>query len=309
MVGPIAKVYLEKFVCRYDKEVGVPYYSAEDFNGFKREAYTFNNSKGIEIHYFFYYYANYRTDRIILFCPGLGPGHASYLAEIETLARRGYKVLTIDYTGCGESKGENMGSLNFPTRDVMELLDLLTLEQEVIIMGHSLGGFTALKVASLRKEITKVVVMSPILMVKPMMLQASKSKFITYWLMRYEQKVAKEYQRIDLIKYLETAEDNILFIQSIDDEMVPYETSLKIAEEVNNPHIKTIKMEGRKHNPNYTEEAVQYMNQVFGAFNRRVMDKKIANDDERIAYFKDVSIARLTEQDQKLFDQIFDFIN
>ena len=308
-MGPIAKVYIEKFVCRYDKEVGVPYYSAEDFKGFNREAYTFNNSKRIEIHYFFYYYANYRTDRIILFCPGLGPGHASYLAEIETLAKRGYKILTIDYTGCGESKGENMGSLNFPTRDVMELLDLLKLEQEVIIMGHSLGGFTALKVASLRKEITKVVVMSPILMVKPMMLQASKSKFITYWLMRYEQKVAKEYQKIDLIKYLETTEDDILFIQSIDDPMVPYETSLKIAEETNNPHIKTIKMEGRKHNPNYTEEAVQYMNQVFGAFNRRVMDKKIASDEERIAYFKDVSIARLTEQDQKLFDQIFDFIN
>ena len=308
-MGPIAKVYIEKFVCRYDKEVGVPYYSAEDFKGFYREAYSFNNSKGIEIHYFFYYYANYRADRIILFCPGLGPGHASYMAEIETLAKRGYKILTIDYTGCGESKGEYMGSLNFPTRDVMELLNLLNLEQEVIIIGHSLGGFTALKVASLRKEITKVVVMSPIIEIKPMILRASKSKFITYWIMRYERKVAKEYDKIDVPKYLGNTTDDILFIQSIDDPMVPYETSLKIAEDANNPHIKTIKMEGRKHNPNYTEAAVQYMNQVFGAFNRRVMDKKIASDDERIAYFKDVSIARLTEQDQKLFDQIFAFIN
>ena len=308
-MGPIAKVYIEKFVCRYDKEVGVPYYSAEDFKGFNREAYTFNNSKGIEIHYFYYYYANYRTDRIILFCPGLGPGHASYMAEIETLARRGYKILTIDYTGCGESKGEYMGSLNFPTRDVMELLDLLKLEQEIIIMGHSLGGFIALKVASLRKEITKVVVMSPIIEIKPMILRASKSKFITYWIMRYERKVSKEYDKIDVPNYLGTTTDNVLFIQSIDDPMVPYETSLKIAEEANNPHIKTIRMEGRKHNPNYTEAAVLYMNEVFGAFNRRVMDKKIASDEERINYFKDVSIARLTEQDQKLFDQIFDFVN
>ena len=308
-MGPIAKVYIEKFVCRYDKEVGVPYYSAEDFKDFRREAFTFNNSKGIELHYFYYYYDNYRTDRIILFCPGLGPGHASYMAEIETLARRGYKILTIDYTGCGESKGEYMGSLNFPTRDVMELLDLLKLEQEIIIMGHSLGGFTSLKVASLRKEITKVVVMSPIIAIKPMILRASKSKFITYWIMKYEQKVAKGYANIDVPKYLGSATNDILFIQSIDDPMVPYETSLKIAEDTHNPHIKTIKMNGRKHNPNYTEEAVQYMNQVFGAFNRRVMDKKIAADEERIAYFKDVSIARLTEQDQKLFDQIFDFIN
>ena len=308
-MGPISKVYIEKFVCRYDKEVGVPYYSAEDFKGFKREAYIFNNSKGIEIHYFYYYYANYRTDRIILFCPGLGPGHASYIAEIETLAKRGYKILTIDYTGCGESKGECMGSLNFPTRDVMELLDLLKLEQDIVLVGHSLGGFTALKVASLRKEITKIVVMSPILEIKPMILRASKSKFITYWIMKYEQRVAKEYNKIDVPKYLGNTTDNILFIQSVDDPMVPYETSLKIAEDANNSHIKIIKMNGRKHNPNYTEEAVQYMNQVFGAFNRRVMDKKIASDEERIAYFKDVSIERLTEQDQKLFDQIFGFIN
>ena len=308
-MGPISKVYIQKFVCRYDKEVGVPYYSVEDFKDYKREAYTFNNSNGIEIHYFYYYYDNYRTDRIILFCPGLGPGHASYMAEIETLAKRGYKILTIDYTGCGESKGEYMGSLNFPTRDVMELLDLLKLEQEIIIMGHSLGGFTALKVASLRKEITKVVVMSPIIETKPMILRASKSKFITYWIMRYEHKVAKEYDSINVPNFLGTTTDNVLFIQSIDDPMVPYETSLKIAEEANNPHIQTIKMEGRKHNPNYTEAAVQYMNQVFGAFNRRVMDKKIASDEERINYFKYVSIARLTEQDQKLFDQIFDFIN
>ena len=91
--------------------------------------------------------------------------------------------------------------------------------------------------------------------------------------------------------------------------MVPYETSLKIAEDTHNPHIQIIKMEGRKHNPNYTEVAVNYMAEVFGDFNRRVMDKKIASDEERIAYFKDASIARLTEQDQTLFDQIVAFIN
>ena len=151
--------------------------------------------------------------------------------------------------------------------------------------------------------------MSPIIETKPMILRASKSKFITYWIMRYERKVSKEYNKIDVPNYLGTTTDNVLFIQSIDDPMVPYETSLKIAEDANNPHVKTIKMEGRKHNPNYTEAAVLYMNEVFGAFNRRVMDKKIASDEERINYFKDVSIARLTEQDQKLFDQIFDFIN
>ena len=308
-MGICSHVYVKRFVCRYDKEVGVPYYSVEDFKGLHREAYTFNNSKRIEIHYFYYYYDNYNQDKIILICPGLGPGHASYMAEIETLAKRGFKVLTIDYTGCGESKGKHLGSMNFPTRDVNELLDYLKLDKEVILMGHSLGGFTSLKVLYLRKEIKKAVVLSPIISIEPMVLRASKSKFITYWVLRYERKVGKAYDKIDLPKYLGTLDKDVLFIQSVDDPMVPYKTSLKLAEEANNPHIQIIKMKGRKHNPNYTEAAVRYMAQVFGDFNRRVMDKKIADDQERINYFKDVSIARLTEQDQTLFDQIVAFIN
>ena len=308
-MGIVSKVYINKFVCRYDKEIGVPYYSFKDFKGLMQEAYTFNNSKGIEIHYFFYYYKDFKDDKIILFLPGLGPGHASYMREIETLAKRGYKVLTLDYTGCGESQGPYLGSLNIPTRDTIELLNLLNLDKPIIAMGHSLGGFTALKVAYLRKEITKAVVMSPIVTIRPMIFNASKSKFITHFVLKYERKVGKEIDKIDLVNYLKATTDDILFIQSVDDPMVPYETSLKIAEESNNPHIKTIKFENKKHNPNYTLEAVQYMNEVFGAFNRRVMDKAIATDEERIAYFKNVSIKRLTEQDQNLFNQIEEFIS
>ena len=308
-MGIVSKVYINKFVCRYDKEVGVPYYSYKDFKGLKQEAYTFNNSKGIEIHYFFYYYKDFKDDKIILFLPGLGPGHASYMREIETLAKRGYKVLTLDYTGCGESKSPYLGSLNTPTRDTIELLNLLNLDKPIIVIGHSLGGFTALKVAYLRKEITKAVVMSPIITIRPMIFNASKSKFITHFVLKYERKVGKEIDKIDLISYLKTTEDNILFIQSVDDPMVPYETSLKVAEECDNPNVETIRFENKKHNPNYTLEAVQYMNEVFGAFNRRVMDKAIATDEERIAYFKNVSIQRLTEQDQNLFNQIEEFIS
>ena len=260
-------------------------------------------------HYFFYYYADYKKDEIILFCHGLGPGHTAYLAEIETLCRRGYKVLTLDYRGCGDSKGPYLGSLNAPTRDVMDLLNHLNLQEKVIIMGHSLGGFTALKVASLRKEITKVVVLSPIVTIRPMIYRASKSKFITHFVLKYERKVEKEYDQVDLPNYLGNTTDDILFIQSVDDPMVPYETSLKVAEEAHNHHITCVKMQNRKHNPNYTDEAVEYMNEVFGDYNRRVMDKKIAADEERIAFFKDVSIERLTAQDEKLFDQITAFIN
>ena len=264
----MSKTYIKKFVYRYDKEVGVPYHTVLDYPGLKREEYSFNNSKGIEIHYFYYYYDKHQEDKIVLFCHGLGPGHASYMAEIEELAKRGFKVLTLDYTGCGESKGENLASINNPTLDVMDLLNYLKLDKELILMGHSLGGYTSLKVAASRKEIKKVVVLAPILSFRPMILRASKSKFITYWIMRYERKMGKQYDKIDLAEFLKNTEDGILFIQSVDDPMVPYETSMKVAKEANNPHIQIKKMHDRKHNPNYTEAAVNYMNEVFGG--RRV---------------------------------------
>ena len=307
-MGLISRVYIKKFVCRYDKEVGVPYHSHLDYPGLNQERDTFNNSKGIEIHYFYYYYDQYKDSKIVLFCHGLGPGHASYLAEIEALAKRGYKVLTLDYTGCGDSKGKYLGSFNTPTRDVMELLKHLKLNQPIAIMGHSLGGYTALKVASLRNNISKVVVLAPIVLTEPMILNASKSKFITYWILRYERKVGKPYDSIDLPNYLGNTTDDILFIQSIDDPMVPYKASLKIAEECHNPHVQTMRFDNRKHNPNYTETAVNYLNEVFGAYNRLSMHKKIKSDEERIDYFRDVSLDRLTEQDDSLFNKIAEFI-
>ena len=91
--------------------------------------------------------------------------------------------------------------------------------------------------------------------------------------------------------------------------MVPYRIALEVVEQIDNPHIKKLKMSGRKHNPNYTDAAVQYMNEVFGNYYSLIKQKKIKTDAEKIEYFKDVSLAKLVEQDEDLFDQIAEFIN
>ena len=65
----------------------------------------------------------------------MGPGHTAYIAEIEALARRGYRVLTLDFAGCGESGGKYLGSLNKPTRDVIDLLNHLNLKEQIILMN------------------------------------------------------------------------------------------------------------------------------------------------------------------------------
>lgn len=307
-MGFIVNHYIKFFVHRYDKEVGIPYYSYKDFKDFNCEDYSFTNSYGINIKYFFYYYANYKKDKIILFCHGMGPGHTAYMAEIEALARRGYKVLTLDFAGCGESGGKYLGSLNKPTRDVIDLLNHLNLKEQIILMGHSMGGYTALNTLCLRKDITKVVAISPIIQIEPLLQLNTKSKFITKHLLRYERKVDREIFDINIPKYLENTTDDVFVIQSSDDQMVPYGLSLKVIEGIKNPHIKTKRYERRKHNPNYTDNAISYMDSVFGTYYALLNEKKIKTDEDRINYFKDVSLAKLVEQDEQLFDEIVDFV-
>ena len=307
-MGIISHKYIKDFVCRYDKQVGVPYYSVSDFANLKEEKYTFNNSKGIEIHYFFYYYDNYQEDKVILFLPGIGPGHCSYFAEINTLCQRGYKVLTLDYTGCGESKGKYLGSLNMPTRDVIDLLDLLKLKETIYLIGHSLGGYTALNVVNIREDIDKAVIISGFLDMKSLLDTFTKSNFITKHLLKYEKRINPEYYPINNIDYLKNTKDDIFFIQSIDDGMIPYRISLEVVESIENPNIKTLRLTNRKHNPNYEDDAIEYMNEVFGGYQRVLNNKSIKTDEDRINYFKDVSLERLTKQDEKIYDQIIGFI-
>ena len=308
-MGLVSYLYKKQFVCRYDKEVGFPYYSYSDFKGLNQEEYTFINSKGIEIHYFYFYYDSFKDDKIVLFLHGLAPGHAAYFAEIDALARRGFKVLTLDYSGCGDSKGKILGSINQPTRDVNELLDLLKIEKPIVVVGHSLGGYTSLNIINLRKEIKKAVILSGFLSAESIIGPIIKNKFFSSRILKYEKKVYPEYYDLKNIDYLKTTDDDLFFIQSEDDSMIPYSVSLKVSEEIDNKNIRTLKVQNRKHNPNYSDAAINYMNEVFGGYYSLLRQKKLKTDAEKINYFKDVSLSKLVEQDEEMFDQITAFIN
>lgn len=307
-MGIFSKHYIKNFVGRYNKVVGIPYYSYQDFENLKQETYSFVNSDGIDISYFFYYYDNYKKDQIIVFCHGLGPGHTAYMAEINELAKAGYRVLTLDYRGCDKSGGDYIKSLNKPTRDVMDLLDYLKLKEKITLVGHSLGGYTALNVINLRKGINKAVILSGFIEISSLLMKFVPNKFILNRVLHFEKKIEPKYYGIDNISYLKTTKDEILYIQSIDDQMVPYDIGLQVVESIDNPNIKTIKETNKKHNPNYSESAIQYMDKVFGEYNRLLKEKKIKTDNDRIEYFKDVSLPRLVEQDPVIIKAIADFI-
>ena len=307
-MGIITKGYQKSFLIRYDKDPAIPYFSIDDFPGMKVDAKTFNNSHGDTIHYFFYNYESPKQNIVALFLPGMGPGHTAYFAEINALCKAGYKVLTLDYTGCGESSGKTMYSCNAPTRDVDELLNLLDLKDEIVVIGHSLGGYTALNIVNMRKDIKKAVVISGFLSIANEMLSATKSHLVAWRVKKFEEKLIPEYGKLDNIEYLINTKDQILYIQSDDDAMVAFKYALGIVKELGNPNIKCLELHGKYHNPLYTYDAVNYMIEVFSEYNRLIKDKTLDTVEKRIEFMSDKSIEKMTEIDQEVFKHILDFI-
>ena len=307
-MGLIIDIYKKNFLQRFDKDAAIPYYSAADFPGLSGDEGSFTNAAGVQIRYFTYWYDRSDPDRLILFCPGMGPGHTAYLAEIETFCRAGFRVLTLDYTGCGASGGERLPSVNTPVKDVLELLDLVRGREEIIPVGHSLGGYTALTVTHLSPGIRRAVIISGFVGISDEMMGFVRLRLLADRVKKYEKKLDPRFGDVDNLSYLKETPDRILWIHSTDDPMVNYRYNAGRVLKTGGPGVRVITVHGKGHHPQYTEEAMKTMNAWIGEYGRLVRKKVLVSEEARKAYFADKPIGRMTAQDPAVYEEIFRFI-
>ena len=84
----------------------------------------------------------------VLFCHGYGGSHQDWLYQVAAL-NGDYSVLTIDYRGHGSSDAPTAAdaySVPLFAADVLTLADALGIDRFSLV-GHSMGGFVALRVA------------------------------------------------------------------------------------------------------------------------------------------------------------------
>ena len=304
----LIKLYKDNFLIRFDKDPAIPYYSYQDFPNLHYEENSFTNSLGIKIYYFVYSYDGYDKNKTILFCPGIGPGHTAYLSEIELLCKSGYKVIALDYTGCGASEGKTLSSINQPTKDVIELLNLLNLKEEIILVGHSLGGYTSLNVINKTPSIKKAVIISGFVDIASEMLGFVKLHILAHVFKRYENKLNPKFKKLNNWKYLKKSNDELLFIHSTDDPMVSFKYNTNKVMKIKNEHLHFHICENKKHNPQYSYEALDYMNTSIGGYNSLIASSELKTLEERKQYFADKPIGKMTAQDEKVWHIILDFI-
>ena len=155
-------IYHIAFGARCDKNPLLTYFSAEHFS---LTAKPVQVRKGkYELRGNIYTKGERQKQVLVVFCHGMGPGHAAYMTEINGFCEQGYTVLAIDNRGCGLSQGKSIKGFYSGVQTAKAAIDYARSSKEfegykICLAGHSWGGYSVL-CASSEREVDGVVALS-----------------------------------------------------------------------------------------------------------------------------------------------------
>lgn len=314
----VKKVYRSKVYPRADENGAIFYYSQEDFPGLQKRAYPFRSSQGHRLSGYLYFREGYKTDRLVVFEHGIGSGHRGYMKEINLLTEHNFRVFAYDHTGCMESGGETTGGLCQSLIDLDDALSTLRRDEEFSsldfsVMGHSWGAYSTLNIAAFHPEISHLVAISGF-----RSLQAITEQSFGGLLKKTGEKIYREeasqnprYAGSNAIETLKTTSAKALIIHSTDDPIVSYEKHFKTMREAlsDRANITFYSVDGKRHNPNYTQDAVVYKDAFFKTYQKALKKKQLTTDAEKAAFRNSFDWERMTAQDGTVWKAIFTFLD
>ncbi len=311
----VEKIYRSRVYSRADDTGCVHYFSKEDFPGLKGDEFIFSSSLGHKLVGCFYYYDGFNKDRLIIFDHGMGSGHRGYMTEIERLCRAGYRVFSYDHTGCMKSGGETTNGFAQSLRDLDDAVRAIKSDESygklaISVMGHSWGGFSTLNITALHPDIEKVVAMSGFVCVSEIVKSFFRGILSPFGktVMEIERKSNPVYVNYNAVETLKNTKARVLVIHSDDDKTVLKENSIDILERElsGRENITFLRLTGKNHNPNYTQDAAAYAGSFFADLQKNV--KKLSTDEEKKAFRDKYDWKRMTAQDDKVWEKILAFL-
>ena len=313
----IEKAYRSQVHARADEKEFVFYFSNTDFEGMERERHGFKSSMGHALSGNFYYYGEKRTDRLIVFEHGMGAGHRSYMREIELIARRGYTVFSYDHTGCAESGGKSTNGFAQSLRDLNDAInEIKSLDEyknaKISVIGHSWGGFSTLNIGALHPDISHLVAISGFASVERIvngtfhgMIRGFRRRAL-----EIEKEANPDFVGFCAEESLKKTNAKLLVIHSRDDSVVNFDLNFAHLEKelATRENTEFLIYEGKDHNPNYTEDAVQYKNAFMSTLRKKVMRRKFNTPQACETFKSGFDWHRMTAQDEEVWNKIFDFL-
>ena len=228
------------------------------------------------------------------------------------LCRHGYTVLAYDHTGCMESGGKDPNGFGQSLCDLNDCISTVKADErfkglDISVMGHSWGAFSTLNISALHPEISHIVAMCGFVSVEEIV-----GTFFSGILKGYRKailKLEKEsnpvFAEFNAVKSLSESSVKALLIYSDDDQMcrrVHYD--ILSSELKDKENIDIVLVNGKGHNPNYTADAVKYLNE-FSVARAKLARNKKATAEEKAAFVASYDWNRMTEQDGAVWERIF----
>ena len=311
----VSMVYKKNVVKRYDDEGTIKYFTHRDYPGLDAEPIEFLTAHGDELKGYVYSYPDADGGSLVVFAHGLGGGHQAYMSEIERICRAGYRVVGYDNCGCFASGGKNIRGLTESLADLIACIDWLRGREEyadkrISVIGHSWGGYAAANILNYRK-VYAVVAISCFVSVEVFVDAYLKGKpaYMKRGVYNFERRANPDLAASCAVDAVKDTDSKVLFVHSRDDDFVSIYVGLDyVRKRIHNPNVDYLVVDGKKHNPNYTADAVKYMNSTFGEYNRLVAEKKLRTFEEKCAYCADFDFRRMTAQDDEVWNVILEHI-
>lgn len=312
----IVNLYKGMMHTRCDDAETVFYFSAEDFPGLQAEPHAFTASAGHTLQGYFYQYENAACDRLIVFDHGFGGGHRAYMTEIEMLCRHGYRVFAYDHTGCMASGGESPNGLSQSLCDLNDCISMLKADPrlagvDISVMGHSWGAFSTMNIAALHPEISRIVAMCGFVCVEDMVgtFFAGPLKWYRKAIMALERQANPRFVEYNAIESLSNSSVKALLIYSEDDTLCRRNHYDKLKASLDGKeNVKFLFVTEKGHNPNYSKQAVAYLNE-FGKARAKLARKKNVTKEEKAKFVASYDWKKMTEQDTEIWSKIFEHLD
>ena len=312
----IISFYKKALLTRHDPDGAIFYFSHTDFDGVECEPFGFTGERGQPLQGYFYKKNVTRPDRLVIFEHGMGCGHKAYMKEIITLVEHGYEVFAYDHTGTLASGGEHIGGFTQSLCDLDRAISALKASgrcegKRLAVVGHSWGGFSTMNIGAFHPDITHLVAMSGFVSPKKIITDMlGKMKKYAPAVFKTEVDYFGGYAYADASLSLLETNARALIIHSKDDPTVPYARFNELGKMLEGvERVELLHLDGKRHNPNYTEAAVKYKDEFFAELTRFRKKNKKASAEQKAAFAARWDWHRMTEQDPEIWNKIFDFID
>ena len=140
------KIIYDAIFIRFDGEYSIP---AELMNMVEsREAFEYQSGDSTLSGYLYRSDAQSPQDALVVIAPGFAAGADSYLWQIKSLTDMGWSVFAFDVTGCYSSDGESTVGFSQEIFDLKATISYIENSNkfgynDIVIIGHSRGGYAA----------------------------------------------------------------------------------------------------------------------------------------------------------------------